>query len=216
MKKISSNLYDRMQQYTQEKGGSILLFAWSVAESIAWFILPDFLLFTMGFLLLPGHQKQRFRLWVIRWAIIAAIGSLCGTGLMIGLCKIFPAEVEGVLFQLPFTLPWMMLKITDLAEQHGLSAILIQPYSGIPVKIWTYTAISQGLWSVTVYLFLVTLTRLVRMGLVICLGKFLHDGLRKLAPSITANVIRPYWLGWLILYTLVFLAGLYGISAPPH
>jgi hypothetical protein len=98
----------------------------------------------------------------------------------------------------------MLFKIANLAHLHGYNSILFQSFSGIPVKVWTYSVYYILHWNLFIFLAFLTISRLIRMTLIVYLGKFL---IKKIPGAIT-----KYWLPLGLIYTAVFFIFLNKIS----
>ncbi len=184
----SRELMAATRRFCDGRGADWLLGAWSFAEALVWFILPDFLLLPYA---AAAPRKSK------RWFITALCSSLAGTLLLLILAVFWPEPVRQMIFSLPFTAAAM------LSELEGIRApeILTQSVSGIPAKVWTLAALDYH-WNLAAFLLLLTLSRGLRMAAVLLIGQWLSG----------RRWVEDYWLLWLILYIPAFLAGLSAVS----
>jgi membrane protein DedA with SNARE-associated domain len=173
-----------------------LLGLWAALEAIVWFILPDYLLLIFA-VIAPARGKQ--------WFCSALAGSIIGAILMVGICLWQPEWVPSWLFSLPFTHSGMLDRITHLKAEYGVVAIAMQPFSGVPAKVWIYDAAIRVVEQPLLFLSLLTFGRACRMALVTSVGIWLG----KHFPS----QIRQYWFLLWAAYTALFLVGLWKTAA---
>lgn len=143
-----------MGDETSPGASNSVLGLWAYVESIVWFIAADYPLFLRS-LTSDDHGVQ------ITWV---TAGSLLGIVSHIALLVAFPETTESVLRATPFVQPWMFDDVaTMLSASTGYA--LVQPWTFIAVKVWTYTAVAEGvsLWS---YVALVTAGRVTRWAVV--------------------------------------------------
>jgi len=186
---FSSRLYENDQRFAASRIAIILLAAWSFSEALIWFVLPDFLLLPLSIL-----APARWRLWLM----VALVCSLLGTIAMIFLVGHLPDFMFHLLTRLPFTHAAMFSRIETLADAYGPWSTLWQPVSGIPVKAWTWMAVSKLHWRPALYLALVLLARGLRMAIVCWLGAQIA---RRFPQP-----LRNAWPLWFLLYSAFFFA----------
>jgi membrane protein YqaA with SNARE-associated domain len=185
---LSRRLFQAAQNLACSNYGTQVLAIWSFSEAICWFILPDFLLFPLT-ILAPDRARH---LIATAW-----ISSVLGTLVLWLIISQLPAHHANLIFALPFTHEGMLLKIQTLTDLYGYASILFQPFSGIPAKVWTYSAVYLNHWHAWGFLGMMALARGLRMAAVGWLGWTLS---RK-APGL----VQRFWLGWLIVYPVLFL-----------
>ncbi len=166
--------------------------AWSFAEACLWFIVPDVFLFASGV-----AQPKRAR----RRVLIALLFSLLGTVAMWELCRRY--RLEALLFSLPLTYPAMAVRVQELDSLWGQVGAVLQAWSLIPVKVWTWTAVERLDWRLDLFLFWVGLSRAARMLLFTWLG----CRLGRRFPNLRSRA-------WALAYGLVVLPVLYLSAAP--
>ncbi|MGE0199538.1 MAG: YqaA family protein [Candidatus Melainabacteria bacterium] len=178
---MSGRVYDAMARWASTRSAEVTLCVWAFLEAIVWVILPDFLLIPLS-MLKPSHAR---RFW-----LVAAVASMLGSITLWVLSTHWSATVGQWLFQLPFTPPAMAQRILQTGLDHGVLITLTQPVSGMPAKVWTWTAATQLHWSPVGYLGLLTLARSIRMGLCVAMGAWLG----RRVPTF----LRQWWLPLLI------------------
>lgn len=168
-----------------------LMAAWSFFEALVWFILPDYLILLLAML-------ASRRLWT--WVWVSVLFSLLGTLVMMSLVAAWPESMAQVIFHLPFTHERMPQRIEAMSQGWGVLSAVMQPFSLVPVKVWTYSALEHLHWDPMVYLLMLGLGRGVRMILVGSVG--------VIAARVFEAPLKHGWLVWVSLYTLVFLLAL--------
>lgn len=167
-------------------------FVWAFLESFIWFVLPDFYV-APAILSRPKLAK--------RLITITIVGTTIGTLLMLLIASLYASQVREILVHIPFTTE-AMFAVVSQRLQDGPLAILAQPFSGIPVKVWSWTAIAVG-YSLPAYLALVTFGRIIRIVLVAGIGLLLARGLR--GKTLRPKLKTALW----ILYPVILIVMLY-------
>jgi membrane protein YqaA with SNARE-associated domain len=185
---LSLRLFQAAQDLARSNYGTQVLAIWSFSEAICWFILPDFLLLPLAVL---APDKTR-RLIVTAW-----ISSVLGTLVLWLMMSQLPAHQASLIFALPFTHEGMLPKIQTLADLYGDGSAMFQPFSGIPAKVWVYSAVYLNHWNSLGFMGMLALARGLRMAAVGCLGRTIA----RRAPGL----VQRSWLGWLIVYPVLFL-----------
>lgn len=185
---VNTSHFHSLQRFANSISGDITLLLWSFAEAICWFILPDFLLLILAIL---APQKT------LKWVLLSIIGSLTGTIVLITLLHWLPINFATIIFRLPFTHIGMLTKVEHFIQSYGHISILLQPFSGIPSKVWTYDIYQSPHWHPWLFLLLLTLARGTRMMLI--------GGIGYLVSKRIPTIIQRYWLFLLVLYTVLFL-----------
>lgn len=174
------------------------MFLWAAGEATVWPIIADFLL-------LPMAAVSRRRLTVPLSAALAgmALGGISGYLFSMR----FPDRSRRLLHRLPLTPAEKIAVAQGYLAQHGVAAFLFQPYSGVPMKIWTVAAISLRLDPVrAVPVFIAA--RALRMSLVAVATRLLADRLR--------GVVRDHFILLSALYVAIFFAIWSRMNAASH
>lgn len=134
---------------------------WSFFEATLWYVIPDAWL--LGVCMAHPDSAARLAKICFRW-------SAAGVGLCWLLCSLQPDGMRHLMFGLPFTLPVMAEWVRGASEDYGVWSALYQPFSNIPVKVWTLAGSANLGWSLFHFLPLVAASRALRMVLAAHLG----------------------------------------------
>lgn len=159
-----------------------------MAEALFWPILPDFLVFAV----IPAAPTRWFKL-----AVAAAIGSVFG-GVM-GYWLAFLRDSSAPLEYLPLITEGMIHQAGAWFASDGAIAVLRQPLSGIPYKVFVYLG-GSGKVSFPVYLWASATARGVRLLAV--------AGIAGLFGHVTRRFLPRWYAAFLIVFCLVFAYGL--------
>jgi membrane protein YqaA with SNARE-associated domain len=161
---------------------------WALAEATCFVILPDF------FLLPAVVARPRL---AIRLVLAVLAGSLIGSLALALASRQAPDAVHDFIVALPFTSQEMFEAVagaTDLA-----AAVLTQPVSGVPAKVWTWTGVNDGVALVPFFAVLMA-ARLMRFTAVAAVGGLL--------AATCGTFLRRHARVVLVLYTVVFMGAL--------
>lgn len=111
-----------MELFFQSRSSNWLIFFWAACEAVFWFIIPEFLLLLLIFMRV--RRKRQLLLYDI-------IGTVAGT--IAGLWLAMPTKV---LLAMPYIFPGMVSTVRDWYETLGVWALLHQPFSGVPYKVF--------------------------------------------------------------------------------
>jgi 1-acyl-sn-glycerol-3-phosphate acyltransferase len=126
---MRSLLTHPLQKVGAGRSGVILALAWGVAEALWWPVVPDFLVFA----LVPLTPR---RWW--KFAAAASFGSAMGGALGYALAGILEPDV--LLAAAPLVTDRMAEVARGWLIEGGSAAILRQPLSGIPYKVFVFVA----------------------------------------------------------------------------
>ncbi len=140
LRERSRALFDRWEAFAATPAASRLMFLWAFAESIFWPV-------SANFLLAPLVMGSRSRFYV---PLIASIlGSAFGGSLVLLFSWLSPQQAIDLVTVLPFV-PDRHLQVAELGLMaSGSNAFFIQPWSGVPFRIW---ALLSGPVGVNVWL----------------------------------------------------------------
>ena len=125
---------DRARELARSRAGLWLAFGWGVAEALVWPIVPD-----VPVVLLAAAAPSRF----LPLAAAAIGGSLAGGAIAYGLGA---AGAGGWLIaHAPLVTPRMEAHASALLSRDGAAALLPQPWSGIPYKVFANQAPAAGI-----------------------------------------------------------------------
>jgi 1-acyl-sn-glycerol-3-phosphate acyltransferase len=126
---MHSLLHRAFERVAVNRSGLILALAWGVAESLWWPIVPDFLVFAM----VPLAPRRWWRL-----AAAATSGSAIGGALGYGLAGLLGPGA--LLDAAPLVTGGMAEAARAWLVEGGTPAILRQPLSGIPYKVFVFVS----------------------------------------------------------------------------
>lgn len=166
---------------------------WGFSEATWFFVLPDF------FLLPAIIARPQY---AVRLVAATFVGSLVGLVTLMAVASRFPGGVHDFIVALPLTSQPMFDAVAGTTG--NAASVLHQPVSGVPAKVWAWTAVSDGVSPVP-FLAVVMAARLIRFAAVALVARLLAaafgDVLRR----------RARWL--LVGYTLIFAVGLVMVAA---
>ncbi len=128
--------WDWWRRFARSRCGAGLVFAWSLAEAIAWPIIPEFILVPIA-----AGARQRFYLPLV----CAVLGSALGGTLLFEFACTDPDRALRLLPRLPAVTDRQISRAAALIDEHGLQALALQPWTFIPLKVWTILAATRGL-----------------------------------------------------------------------
>lgn len=164
----------------------LAIFLWAFAEPMFWPVLPDYALVLLC-LFAPAKWRT--------WCAIAWCGSMAGMWTMLAVCTAYPDWVGTWLFRTPFTHFGMAHTIANTASW-------LQPFSGVPVKVWIFADkldTLNGFASVAA-------ARLARMVATSAISAFVGMRFR--------NYLAHYGVPVALVYSAIFLWLLAMTSAP--
>lgn len=115
-----------MEKFFLSPESDALVFFWAATEAIAWFIIPEFLLFLVIFM----RVNRKFDL--LKYDLLGTV-----VGSLIALYWRMP---DSVFLRLPFVRPKMIDQVHVWYDKNGIWGLLHQPFSGVPYKIFTHEA----------------------------------------------------------------------------
>lgn len=160
--------------------GVVLAFAWGVVEALWWPIVPDFL---VALLAIAAPRRA------LRLAVAATAGSAIGGATAFGIGGAVPS-VE-LLPALPLITEAMAVQADAWLSGEGAPALLDQPLSGIPYKVFAYQAHEAGVGFAGFVLFS-AVARGVRLCLVALFFAGLGRSLRRFWPHVYGAFVTCY------------------------
>ena len=183
-------LFDQWERMASSRAATGLMFVWAVAEATVWPVIPDFLL-----VLVAAGNRRRFYVPLAA----AVLGSALG-GSAIFLVAYWASEPAfDFLQQIPLVSDAQIQDAARSLDDHGAVALLLQPWSGIPFKVWGVMAGIQGLdpWFV-IPAFIVG--RAVRMAIVAALARVVAGTFtgffRDFSLFLLAGYLALFFVGW--------------------
>lgn len=167
-------------------------FAWGVAEATFFFVLPDFFL-------APAIIANKKNTVKIALAIIA--GTATGSVVMLVLTSLYPDALYDILVRIPFTNADMFARVAELIGSN--LAIFLQPFGGVPVKVWLWSAANTGA-SISIFFILLMLGRLLRVTIVALSA--------LLVERLFGAYIRKRAIMFFVIYAVIFFVSLTFVS----
>ena len=127
---------DWWERFASGHGAAALMFGWAFAEATVSPLIPDVLL-------APLAAGNRRRLHVPLAA--SAAGSATGGVLMFLFASRAPGRATELLDRLPLVHERHVEKARRQLARRGAGAFLMQPWSGIPFKVWAVVAAAEGI-----------------------------------------------------------------------
>ena len=191
---LNKRLYDKLSPLTMTNGALVLLSLWAFLEASVWFVIPDFLLLILC-ILYPKNYKKFF--------IFTLLFSILGIIAYFTFVSNYTVLSGEILLNTPFINQKMLDSINSLYTDKGISVVLRQTTTVIPVKVWTYQAVVHH-FNLFLYLFFVAISRAIRMFIISLIFAFIGKKYR--------NTLRNYSSILLLAYVLVFFIVLFYVT----
>ena len=170
-----------MERFFLSPESNALIMVWAATEAIAWFIIPEFLLFLLIFM--KVHRKFD----LVKYDLI---------GTVIGTLIAFWWRLPDAFFaHLPYVRPKMLEHVHTWYDQQGIWGLLHQPFSGVPYKIFTHEAADYHFF-IPLFLLVAVTARMVRYLVV-------YEATKALYPF-THKFVRRHYGILFIVACLVF------------
>lgn len=175
--------------------GILLAFLWGLAEGTLFFVVPDVLLSLVAML-----EPRRC------WKHIAAAtgGALLAGALVYGYSQQDSRRATEAVERMPFVTSKMFSKVEASYRAHGIGAVFLAPYSGIPYKVYAVEAPS-----VARELAFLTATIPARAGrfFLVCLAFGLPAAwLRRVRNWSKRRLVAIHAMVWAVFYTFYWSA----------
>jgi hypothetical protein len=161
-----------IEAFLKSNHANCLIFFWAMLESLVWFVIPEFLLLLIIFLRIPNKK---------RLLIYDLLGTLAGTIIGLILSKYFVHNFGGM----PFLTDGMFAQVTVWFQYLGTWALLFQPFSGVPYKVFVFESVNWDLF----------LPWFVLFGLIVRLGRYylFYTILNGLYGFLHKFTYKHYW-----------------------
>lgn len=179
-------LYDRLGAFAGSRHALRLVFAWAIAEALWWPLIPDFLVAPLA-LAAPTR-------WLV-FAAAATAGSAVGGAVAFhlgGMGEWLPSHA-------PLLTPRMHEQAVVWMTEGGAGALLKQPLSGIPYKVFAWNSSDLGL-DLPAFVGMTLAARGLRIAAVAAVFAGGGIGFRRVWPRVFG--------AFLIAYSIVFASGL--------
>jgi membrane protein YqaA with SNARE-associated domain len=179
-------VYERVASFARSRAALWLVFGWAVAEAMWWPLIPDFFIAPLA-LAAPGR--------VLLLAGVATAGSVTGGTVAFHLGGVG----EWLASTAPLLTPRMHGQAVVWMSEQGVGALLQQPLSGIPYKVFALHAADVGL-ALPAFVAMSVAARGLRIVAVAAIFAGGGVALRRLWPRIFGL--------FLVAYCIVFAFGL--------
>jgi 1-acyl-sn-glycerol-3-phosphate acyltransferase len=190
MTNASRATFDAWRRVVESPCGTVLMFVWAFAEATVWPLIADF---AMGPMTLV--DRRRFP-----HALAASVAGMATGGIVTYLFAFrSPTRAMHVLERLPIVNADDVGRVEERLRRHGPKAFWLQPYSGIPMKVWAVAAGRLGLspWKV-IPTFIAA--RALRMTLVTILTRKILGRFVCRMRSAFLPVTALYWITFFSLW----------------
>lgn len=179
---LSSNSY--FENFLSSRQANYLMFSWALLEAICWFVIPEFLLLLIMFLRVRNKR-----------ALI--VGDILGTfiGTIIGL--VIYSKYDFDLTQIPYIACGMTEQVKIWYQELGSWALFLQPFSGVPYKVFIHGAHDFDL-NIYGFILLAIFVRVSRYYIFYCLFDLLYPLLHRI---ISQNYVPIFLLSCLVFST---------------
>ncbi len=172
-------------------------FAWGLAESTFFVLVPDVLLTAMA--LKEPRRAQRA-------CLFAVAGALLGGGLMYTAGLHAPEGARRFLLYLPGIHPGLLETVRANLQDYGLMALFLGPLRGIPYKIYATLSGAAGIHLLPLMLVSIP-ARLLRFSLLSALAGLCGRGLRPLSVRWQFMIHGALWTGFYAAYFILMGRG---------
>lgn len=191
--------YKKIKVFMSSPASLIISFIWGFAEASLFFLIPDIYLGAAALF------SPIYGLWN---CVFSIIGAMLGGSIMYLMAHKTPQAMLGLMAKIPGISEAMVMRVGDNYQAHGLSAIFLAPWDGIPYKIY---AVQAGVLGINYPSFLIATVpaRLERFLVVVLIAALLGATLKGNISKNTGRWIMAYMLFWAIGYTfyIISLAG---------
>jgi membrane protein YqaA with SNARE-associated domain len=186
----SRHVFDAWERFAATGWAVALMFAWAFSEAIFWPLIPDVLL-----VLLVAGNRRRFYVPLAA----AIVGSAAGGAALYLFAYWQPEQAADFLNALPLVTDSQIARATDGIADDGAAAFWLQPWSGVPFKVWAVAAGGDGVAPhAAIPIFIVA--RLARMAvfaaLTACVVGVARPWVRDLALFILPAYVILFSYGW--------------------
>ena len=136
LRQRSRAVADRWERFASGRGAVALMFSWAFAEATISPLIPDVLLAPLA-----AGNRRRFHVPLTA----SAAGSAAGGVLMFLFASRSPRRATTLLDRLPLVHERHVEKARRQLARRGAGAFLVQPWSGVPFKVWAVVAGSEGI-----------------------------------------------------------------------
>ncbi|MBT4352846.1 hypothetical protein HOD20_10020 [archaeon] len=190
----NNKFFKILETFFSSKYFIFILLIWTFFEASIWFIIPDFILL-LSIIIKPHYYKK--------FLLITFTSSMIGIIFFYFFILNFPNFSLESFLRIPFTNQVMVDNINLLYSNQGIISVLKQSISGIPSKLWTYSAVKFK-FSLINYIFFVSVSRGIRMFIVSIVASIV--GVKG------SRILKNHSILFFISYVIFFFTMLYSIS----
>jgi membrane protein YqaA with SNARE-associated domain len=128
---VGRSAYDTWQRFSESHSGIGLLGSWAAAEATVWPVIPEFLLVPMAAVARRRHRQL---------TAASVLGSALGGAAVFWFASRNPTRALALVQRLPFVYPSQIEATRARLSKRGAAAFLLQPWSGISLKVWAVAA----------------------------------------------------------------------------
>jgi membrane protein DedA with SNARE-associated domain len=188
--------YTKIRKFGRSGLSYIIAFLWGICEGVFFFIVPDVYI---GFVAIFSGEG----------GLVALLSALAGSLVSIFIIYALNAVVGGHLIAWLLMVPGihgpMIVGVSNALQRHGAMAVILGPWSGIPLKIYSVLAAQLSipigeyfLWSIV--------ARIERTVLVLAIGMILGRIFKSKIQKHPRIAIGIYVALWVFIYVLYFSA----------
>ena len=177
-----------IQNFFSSKQANALIFCWALAEAFIWFVIPEFLLLLMVFMRV--RRKRQLLTYDI-------LGTVAGTILALNL-NLSDSAIES----LPYVQQNMITQAHVWFTNLDVWALLHQPFSGVPFKVFNHVALDHDV-NIFLYILLAVVVRVSRYALFYFLLKGIYRHIHKF--------VYKNYTALFIIATAIFAVLLYDV-----
>src|SRR5581483_7212206 len=131
----SQAAWSRWQREAISRPALALMVLWAVAEATVWPVIPDLLLAPLAL-----GARRKFA----RPLLACVAGSAFGGAWLYLLAWLHPDDLRAFVAHLPLVTDGQVARADRWLDQGGTLALLRQPVSGVPFKVWAVEGVTRG------------------------------------------------------------------------
>jgi hypothetical protein len=169
--------------------GILLAFLWGFAEGTFFFVVPDVALSLVALV-------QPRRAW--RHVLAALLGGMIAGALLFGWAQRNPGGARSAIARVPLVSAAMLAQVQASYRTHGIGAVFLGPWSGIPYKVYAVEAppfLGQAEFVMTT-----APARALRFLAVWAVFGIVGGWLRQRRGWTTVNIVKAHGAFWVLFY----------------
>jgi membrane protein YqaA with SNARE-associated domain len=188
-------MYKKLFGFASSRYASVIAFIWGFCEAVFFFIVPDvFFTFTAIFSPVRG----------LLHCLISVLGSVFGGVVMYELSRYDPQAMTDFVLNVPLISSSMVGLVHENFQSHGLIALFMGPWQGIPYKVY---ALQAGIMNVGLISFILAtvparLERILLLAMISAGIGHVFKGKIQKRPALWAGAVVILWLVVYALYVV--------------